>query len=459
MPKKFFTVADFLRWYTRYDLKREAHAWVKTLRYYLPILVPAVIITISALIYIKPFPDQQTFLAIGQAGSGTDRIGKEFTNYFKGRGLTLTIENTSGLEAGLQKLDDTASKINASFVTSGTATGKDFPNLVSLGSVQIAPLWLFYRGETINADDPFEYYLNKKIGVGADGTVTNKIFTRLMELTNPGTGNRPNFQKLTHIDAAKQLRDGKLDAIFIVNSYDSEIVQSLLNDPSIKLMSFPLADAYVRKLPFLQKVVVPKASINIDAIRPATDITLLASSVNLLVQKDVHPAIQWAFLLASEDFYLTKDHFFNNGQKYPNYKDKTFPLSPIANRFYTSGQPELFNYLPIWLAALLENMWFIILAVFLVMLPIIYKVTGLRSFISQKFLWEHFWLLRFLEDELKGATTKHSIETIVSRLESLDSEVSSTWVEDKDMRHYYNLSRCIGSTLSEAKKKLAQQSE
>ena len=280
-----------------------------------------------------------------------------------------------------------------------------------------------------------------------------------MELTNPGTGNRPNFQKLTHIDAAKQLRDGKLDAIFIVNSYDSEIVQSLLNDPSIKLMSFPLADAYVRKLPFLQKVVVPKASINIDAIRPATDITLLASSVNLLVQKDVHPAIQWAFLLASEDFYLTKDHFFNNGQKYPNYKDKTFPLSPIANRFYTSGQPELFNYLPIWLAALLENMWFIILAVFLVMLPIIYKVTGLRSFISQKFLWEHFWLLRFLEDELKEATTKHSIETIVSRLESLDSEVSSTWVEDKDMRHYYNLSRCIGSTLSEAKKKLAQQSE
>ncbi len=79
--------------------------------------------------------------------------------------------------------------------------------------------------------------------------MTYKLFTRLMEMNNPGTGNRPNFQKLAHSDAAKQLRDGKLDAIFIVNNYDSEIIQSLLNDPSIKLMNFPLADAYVKNYP------------------------------------------------------------------------------------------------------------------------------------------------------------------------------------------------------------------
>ena len=456
MQKKLITIADFLRWYTHYDLKREVLAWIKALKYYLPVLVPAVIVIISALIYINPFPNQKTFLAIGQEGSGTEKIGKEFSNYFNSLGLTLTIENTTGLEAGLQQLGNTESRINASFVTSGTASGKDFPNLVSLGSVQIAPLWFFYRGNAINVDDPFEFYLNKRIGVGADGTVTNKLFTRLMEMNNPGTGNRPNFQKLAHSDAAKQLREGKLDAIFIVNSYDSEIIQSLLSDPAIKLMNFPLADAYAKKLPFLQKVVVPRASIDIDDIRPATDITLLASSVNLLIQKDVHPAIPWAFLLASEDFNLTTDHFFNSAGKYPDYKDKSFPLSPIANRFYISGQPSLFNYFPIWLAALLENMWFWLLAIFLVILPIIYKATGLRSFISQKLLWKHFWVLRYLEDELNGAATKNAIEAIIIRIENLDSLVSNTWVEDKDLRHYYNLSRCIASTLSDARNKLGQ---
>jgi len=102
MQKKLITIAVFLRWYAHYDLKREALAWIKALKYYLPVLVPAVIVIITALIYINPFPNQKTFLAIGQEGSGTEKIGKEFSNYFNNRGLTLTIENTSGLEAGLQ---------------------------------------------------------------------------------------------------------------------------------------------------------------------------------------------------------------------------------------------------------------------------------------------------------------------------------------------------------------------
>ena len=95
------------------------------------------------------------------------------------------------------------------------------------------------------------------------------------------------------------------------------------------------------------------------------------------------------------------------------------------------------------------------MAFFLVILPFIYKVTGLRSFISQKFLWKHFWVLRYLEDELNGATNKASIESIIVKLEYLETTVANTWVEDKDMRHYYNLNRCIASTLSDARKKLA----
>lgn len=454
MQKKLNNIIDFLRCYTLFDLKRESMAWIKAIKYYLPVLIPATFFIGAALFYIKPLPEQKTVLAIGQIGSGTDHIGKEYAKYFTQRGLTLSIENTAGLESGLQKLDSDNSQINASFVTSGTATGANYPNLASLGSIQIAPLWLFYRGNVIQTDDPFEYYRDKKIAVGDEGTVTNKLFTRLMELNNPGTGNKPNFLKLPHSEAAKQLREGLIEAIFIVNSYDSEAVQSLLNDPTVKIMNFPLADAYARKLAFLQKVVVPRASIDIDNIRPPNDITLLASSTNLLVQKDVHPAIQWAFLLAAEDFNLKNDPFFSAGQKYPNYKDKSFPLSDVASRFYLSGVPEIFNYLPLWLAALLENIWFILLALFLVILPMVYKAAGFRSFISQKFLWKHFWTLRFLEDELGNASTKTEIELIIERLQNLELVIANTWVEDKDLRHYYNLSRCVAGTISDAKKKL-----
>ena len=457
MVKKTNTIVAFVLNYTRFDLKREIATWFWTARYYLPVLLPLLVAVVAILVSIRPFPNQQTSLAIGQTGSMADQTGRQFAVYFRQQGLALDIQNTTGLEAGLQKLDSASSRVNAAFVTSGTASPDSYPDLVSLGSVQLAPLWLFYRGETIRTDDPFEFYRERPIAVGAEGTITNKLFARLMELNNPGTGARPNFLRLTHADAAQQLREGKIDAMFIVDGYTSTIVQSLLNDPSIKLMNFPLADAYVRKLPFLQKVVVPRASIDIDRIRPEADVALLASSVNLLVEKDLHPAVQWAFLLAAQDVNLKTENFFTSAATYPQYKDKTFPLSRVAERFYTSGKPTLLNYLPLWLAALIDNLWVVLLAIFLFALPFINKVFSLRSTISKKVLWKRFWELRYLEDELAQAGTKEQTQEVIRRLEELQAAVGSSWTATDDVRHYFNLSRSVATSIASAKKQLELQ--
>ncbi|MGV0999533.1 MAG: hypothetical protein ACOYBQ_09425 [Fluviibacter sp.] len=453
MIKNLGNILSYFRAYTQYDLKRELLAWLKILKFYLPVIGPVVLVAVVIFIYIKPVPVDRTYLATGQESSLTDQMGKSFSRYFEQHGLSLQEINTTGLHAGLHQLSDDESKINASFVTSGTATSKDYPNLVSLGTVNISPLWLFYRGKTIHTDDPFEYYRDKLIGIGADGTVTNKLFNRLMELNNPGTGARSNFLELSHAEAAKQLRNGKIDALFIVDGYNSPIIQSLLNDPTIQLMNFPLAEAYARKLPFLQKIVVPKASVDINHVRPASDITLLASSVNLLVEKDIHPTVQWAFLMAAQDLNLKSEQFFTSAGSFPAYKDKSFPLSFVADRFYTHGTPVLFEYLPLRLAALIENIWVILIAIFLIALPFIKKLSNFRSQTSEKLLWKSFWELRYLEDRLNDATTPSATESIINELLNLDTKVSTAWSEGQHIRHYYNLKRCIGDTLKSAQKK------
>ena len=456
MMHKIRNIALYIRDYLRFDLKRELKAWLRIGGFYLPALLILVVVAVTAVMILKPTQKNATYLAIGQQGTLTDLLGKHFVRYFQGHDLNLNIENMAGLESGLEKLDANDSRINATFLTAGTASGKDYPELVSLGSVQIAPLWFFYRGPRIDVDDPFEYYRDRKIAVGVIGTVTNKLFNRLMEINNPGTGDKNNFLKIPHADAAQQLRAGLIDAVFIVDGYNSPVIQSLLNDPNIRLMNFPLADAYTRRLAFLQKVVVPRGSVHIQDIRPATDITLLASSVNLLVEKGLHPAIQWSFILAAQDFDLKTEHFFANTARYPKYLDKSFPLSPVAERYFTSGIPVLFSYLPLWLAALIDNIWVGLLTIFLVGLPLLKKIAGFRGFASQKLLWQHFWELRYLEDDLANCHTRAEIQQNILRLQELDHTVAITWVKSSDMRHYYNIQRCIASTLQNAHKQLEQ---
>ena len=455
MIKQLVSINVFIRNYARYDLKRELHAWLVIGRYYLPLIVVLSGLIGVAIFFIKPFPDHKTHLAMGQSGGLTDQTGREFAAYFHKHGLDLNIQNTVGLESGLQQLDSDSSQINASFVTSGTATKENYPDLVSLGSVQIAPLWLFYRGDKIVTNDPFAFYKDKLISIGAQGTVTNKLFQSLMEINNPGTGVQNNFLQLPHAEAAERLRGGKIEAMFIVDGFNSTIVQSLINDPSIKVMDFPLSDAYVKKLPFLQKLVIPQASFKIDQERPQSDIRLLGSSVNLLVENNLHPAIQWGFLLAAKDVNLKTQDFFSGSAVYPKYQDKSFPLSKIADRFYTTGTPAMFNYLPLWLAALIENIWVELVAFFLIVLPLISKLFGFRTFTSKRMLARLFWELRYLEDEAKNCKSKHELEALITRLKNLETTAAETWIEDHDLRFYFNLSRGINTSIQNVEKQIA----
>lgn len=449
------TIFSLLKLYTRHDLARELFAWRKIGGFYFPFAIIGLIAAAAAFFYIQPFPGRDTVLAIGQRGSLTDHIGAGFKAFFDRNGLTLKIESRAGLNEIEKDLRDPGSPINASFVISGAGSAADFPRLVSLGNVGIAPIWLFYRGDPLNLDDPLEYFRDKPIAVGAPDTVSHKLFLTLMELTNPGTGDRPNFLKLPNAEAAEQLLSGKIDALFLVDGFGSDIIQRLLQSPDIKLMNFPLVDAYVRQLPYLQKVTVPRGSVDIGAIRPPADVALLASSVNLLVEDDLHPTVQWAFLLAAREINLTTHNFFPSVGPLPQYKDRGFPLSPVAKRFYASGVPAFFAYLPFWLASLLENIWVILLALFLLALPLFKKIVGYRGFASQKLLWIHFWELRYLEDELQQCTTAEQAEAVLDPLRRLDHRVAETWVLDDQLRHYFNLRRCIGTAIQDAEKKIS----
>lgn len=324
--------------YIRRYADREAFSWIRVVRYY-ALLMPFIVLGLVAIfLYIMPSTPKNAYLAVGQAGSSYSLLAQKFQNVFEEHGLKLQLIETGGLVGGLRDLNDPKSKVNASFLTAGSANADDFPNLVSLGSIQYTPMWIFYRGKTLDIDDPMEYFAYKKIGIGSEESVSNKIFHKVLELNHkPSTINKLSFSELPHMETAKMLQAGKLDAVFIVDSYQAPVVQLLLNDPNIKIMDMKLADAYVKQFPFLEKLTIPKGALNIEHVIPRQEVTLLGTTTNLLIEKDTHPAIQWAFMLAASEVGRFTSDFFSKPGTFPKYIDLNFPLSPIAKRYYSRG--------------------------------------------------------------------------------------------------------------------------
>lgn len=424
------------RYFDRYA-RKEAFAWYSVFRYYL-VLLPLVLLAIIAVIfYVKPFVPKSAYLAVGQVGSSYGVMGEKFKTILARYGINLELVKTDGLLHGLIKLDDPNSVVNASFVTAGAATENEYPSLVSLGSVQYAPIWIFYKGKKLDIDDPFRYFANRKIGIGLPGTNSNKMYRRTLLTSNQESVDTQGLIELPHIEAAEKLKAGDLDAVFIVDSFSAPVVQSLITDENIHVLNINLADAYVKKYPFLQKLFIPRGSLNLDKIIPKEDIVLLSATTNLLVEEGTHPAVQWAFMLASNELGKFSEDFFSKPGDFPKYLDLTFPLSPVAKRFYTQGQPAVFDYLPLWLASLVVSAWLLILAFLALIYPIIKWIISMRAYPSKKFMQQNFVNLRDLDDDIEHAKTKDEIEALLLRLNVLFEKNDLRWLSKTEARFYF----------------------
>lgn len=430
-------LGDAAEWAKR-DARREFGGWLALIRY-LGILVPLSIGALTALVlYLQPLPPSRAYLGTGQAGTAQRLLSEKFARIFARYGVELVLVDTGGMVDNLRRLHDEGSPVNVSFVTAGTADAAKFPTLVSLGSVQFSPIWLFYRGAPPPPDDPFGFLSGRKISIGAVGTSTRTVLAKIWRLHNQTVPVGTALFDLPHAEAAQQLVDGRIDALYLIDGIDSPIVQQLLAAPGIAMYSFKLVDAYEKKLPFLDKVVVPRGSVDVQRVYPAGDVDMLATTVTLLAERDTHPVIQWLFLIAAREIGRERDQFFAKASTFPAYFDQSMPLSPIADRYYNTGVPALAEYLPLWLAVLIDRVWVQLLAIFGFIVPLALKIWEWRSLPAAKHLKLGFEDLRALEERGLRATTRAQGEAVLAELDALVRRMNGVWFTGRDLLEYYD---------------------
>ena len=91
--------------------------------------------------------------------------------------------------------------------------------------------------------------------------------------------------------AVEAMNDGKVDVVWITRTPDATAVKSLLRNPNVRLMSFPMAEAFTRIFPELVRLVLPQGVIDIDRNSPPDDVPLIGATAKVLVRSDLHPEI------------------------------------------------------------------------------------------------------------------------------------------------------------------------
>ena len=225
------------------------------------------------------------------------------------------------------------------------------------------------------------------------------------------------------LDAVEALKAGKADAIFLVGSANVGAVWVSFFTPGFKLMSFAHADAYVRRWPFLSKLVLPRGAIDLVRDIPASDVTLIAPVASLVARKEIHPALI-DILLQTATTVHGKPGLFQRAGEFPNARQADFPLSSEAERFYQSGRRFLQRYLPFWAATLVDRLLVLLIPLFALAIPLSRILPSLYGWQVRSRIYRWYGQLKFLEEAWRRDPATRPREEWLKELDQLETRVN-----------------------------------
>jgi len=387
----------------------------------LAVVVLATVALWLAADFFQPMPPRILTMATGPEGGAYSEFGKRYQEILARDGIELRLLPTAGALENLALLRDRQSNVEVGFLQSGITSGKESPDLVSLGTTFYEPLWFFSRTEYLRRG--IQALRGKKISIGADGSGSRELALKLLKRNGIDQG-FAELLSLTPQEAGEKLILGEIDAAIMLTSWDAPIVQQLLAAKGIEPANFPRTDAYLALYPYLNKVVLPEGVIDLANNRPASDVFLIAPKANLVVRGDLHPALQFLLLKAAEEIHSGPRMFQKPGQ-FPAAESVDLPLSDQARQFYRSGSPYLQQHLPFWLAVLIDRLLVLLIPLVGVLYPVLRIFPAMYAWQVQRRIFQLYGELKFLETDLESPGAGQRMDELNSRLDRIEAKAHS----------------------------------
>lgn len=387
-----------------------------------PLLALAGGLLLLAYLWLDPSPPKQVTLATGPAQSAYDEFGKRYATELKAFGIEVRLVPSEGAAQNLQWL--TEGRVDLGFVQGGnaTATNGEPPQLLSLGSLFVEPLWLFYRSnKPLHALTDVSHL---RMNVGTVGSGVPHLMDRLFDLNRM----EPASLQLAHLaqtPATVAFLNGELDALLFASAPESHMVQMLLQTPGVRLLNFAQNEAYSRRFSFLTPVTLPRGVVDLANDVPAQDVKLIATTTTLLARHEVHPALLQLFSQTALVLHGASG-WFSRTREFPSASHTEFSVSAEAQRVIANGVPLLQRYLPFAYANLIERMWLALGIILAVLLPLSRIVPPLYQFKIRSRVFRWYGQLR--EIEARASLGHEPLESLMKELAQLEARVGKITV-------------------------------
>ena len=239
--------------------------------------------------------------------------------------------------------------------------------------------------------------------------------------------------------ASKALLEGSIDAAFLMGeSASRDVMRTLLRTEGIHLLDFSQADAYTRRITYLNKLVLPRGSIELGKDLPPHDLNLIGPTVEIIARPSLHPALSDLLLEAAREVHGHATVLQRQGE-FPAPLDHDFRISEDASRFYKSGKSLLYRWLPFWMASLVNRIIVVFVPMILVVIPGLRIIPKMYRWQVQRRIYRWYGELLVLERSLLARMEPGKRQELIQRLDQIEQAVNKMKVPSSFADQFYGL--------------------
>lgn len=383
-------------------------------------IVGTVGIVSLALIYFIPSPPSKVVMATAFKGASFEYYGQQYRKIFARYHIDLQLRETAGAVENVKLLQDPKSGVQIAFTTGGVSDAKRAPDVLSLGTVYNQPFWIFY-----SSSEPFNrlsQLKGKRIAVGPVGSATRNTADQVFGKAgvNAETATLLPFAGSA---ADKALKEGQVDAAWIIGVPEATAVQSFLRNPNAKLMSFPTAEAFTRIFPDLNRLILPQGVVDIDRNIPPEDVQLIATTSKILIRNDLHPEIVQLLLQTMKEVHSGADIFSRSGE-FPNGTDTEYTVAPTAIDFYKNGPSFMQRHLPLWMSVHVQRAIAVLVTGIAIGFPLFRFLPQFYNWVTRRRLFYWYGQLKALEASFETSSNDGHLIEKQAEIERIEDAVS-----------------------------------
>lgn len=399
------------------------------------ILITGLALSTTIFMFMEANVPTTITIASGPTGSTFRTTAEKYREILARNGVTLKIIPSTGSLDNFKQLSNPNIDVDVGFVMGGQINGANTDNLVSLGSISYQPLMIFYRGPPRNLLSDFK---GQRLYIGPKGSSTDTLARTLLK--DNGIKADGNLLNTLATSPEQALLENRVNAIFLMGETTPiNSLRHLMHTPDIHVFNFTQADGYTRRINYLNKLVVPRGSLDFGKNIPAEDLNLIAPTVELIAREILHPALSDLLLEAAREVHGAASPFKRRGE-FPAPLEHEFRISDDALRFYDTGKSFLYRTFPFWVASLITRALTIIVPLALFVIPALQVVPSIYRWRLESRIYRWYRALLDIErDAFKPSADQSRREALLKHLDHIEETVSKIVVPASCGNHFYEL--------------------